>query len=80
METLIYVVSVSIINILCFFIGAKVGQKVSKGENIEIKSPVQIVKDYQEQKEIEEEMNKFKTISENIDNYDGTPIGQKKLE
>jgi len=80
MESLILVGIVSIGNILCFYFGAKIGQKVSKGENIEIKSPVQIVREHQEQKEVEEELNKFKVISENIDNYNGTPIGQKKLE
>ena len=37
METIILIISIGIMNILCFFIGAKIGQKVIKGE--EIKAP-----------------------------------------
>lgn len=71
----------SVFFILSFTIGAKVGQKISKGEEIEIKlpNPVQKVSEYIEKKETEKEQNKLEIIAENIDNYDGTGIGQKDI-
>lgn len=85
METILLMILlvavVGILCIVCFFIGAKVGQKVVKGETLEAPSlnPVKIYEDYKESKEAKLEQEKNKIISENIDNYDGTAIGQKKL-
>ena len=80
METLISVALISILNIVCFVIGARVGQKVVNKEPIKVMpNPVQAIKEHQERTEYDKEQEKFKVMSENIDNYDGTPYGQKEL-
>lgn len=82
---LVLILAVSALNIACFFIGAKVGQRVTKGENIELPSlnPVKAVKEHNEkkqaEKEAEREQERIRTIMENIENYDGTPYGQKDV-
>lgn len=68
--------------IISFILGAYVGQKVVKGENIEI-NPIKVIDEYKEEKKakekIAEEESKFDIMMNNIDNYDGTGIGQKDL-
>ena len=83
METIILVISIGIMNILCFFIGAKVGQKVVKGEDIKLPNPIKAIEETKEtwefKKEQEEENERLKIQLENIDNYNGTPLGQKDI-
>ena len=80
METLISVAIISVLNIVCFVIGAKVGQKVINREPIKMMpNPVQAIKEHQERVEYDKEQEVFKTIAENIDNYNGTPYGQKDI-
>lgn len=68
--------------IISFILGAYVGQKVVKGENIEI-NPIKVIDEYKEEKKtkekIAEEESKFDIMMSNIDAYDGTGIGQKDL-
>lgn len=82
-DTLILIISVGVMNILCFFIGAKVGQKVVKNEEITLPNPVKAIKEdiqtYTETKEAAKEQEKLETIAYNIDVYDGTSIGQKDI-
>ena len=58
--------------ILCFVIGAKVGQTVSKGEDIKLPAvnPMQ---------EAEMEQERLDTIMRNIESYDGTTRGQEDV-
>lgn len=83
METIILVLSIGIMNILCFFIGAKIGQKVIKGENIKLPNPIKIIEETKEswefKKEQEEERERFERQMDNINNYNGTPLGQKDI-
>lgn len=82
---IILILAVGALNIACFFIGAKVGQRVTKGESVELPSvnPIKAIKEHNEQKraekEAEREQKRIKTIKENIENYDGTPNGQKDV-
>ena len=71
----------SLSNIACFFIGAKVGQTVSKGETIETPTvnPLKAYREKKAQKEAEAEKNKIDTILRNIDNYNGTGYGQEEV-
>lgn len=68
-------------NVLSFYIGAKIGQAVSKGEKIELPviDPMKAYREKQEQKELDAEKNKVLAILENVDNYDGTAYGQKDV-
>ena len=84
METIILIISIGIINILCFFIGAKVGQKVVKGEEIKAPdisklNPMNIQKKREEKYEVEKEKSKLETILRNIERYDGTDTGQEDV-
>lgn len=71
----------SVSNIVCFVVGAKVGQKVSKGETIETPNlnPVKAYHEYQSQKEADRKQNRLDAIMRNIENYDGTGIGQEDV-
>lgn len=81
METILLILVVGVICVLCFYTGAKVGQKVVRGETIEtpLKSPLKVVSEIKETAEYKKEQEKLQTISDNIDNYDGTGIGQKDI-
>lgn len=65
----------------CFYFGAKVGQKVINKEELKIPNinPIKAVKEYKENRKIEDELDKMQIMSDNIDNYDGTGLGQKSL-
>lgn len=78
MEVLLMAVF-TVSNIICFMVGAKVGQKVSKGEEVKLPNPVKAIQQHQEQKEAKKEQDRFDTILRNIESYDGTSIGQKEV-
>ena len=79
LESLILIVSVGLMNVLCFLIGAKTGQKASKGEDITLPkiNPIEAVREYEETRQQKKEEDNFNTMLENIEVYDGTGIGQK---
>ena len=80
-DNIIMLLALGTLNIVCFFIGAKIGQKVVKGEEIkapEITIPTPI-KDYRKKKQAEAEQNKIDTIMHNIESYNGTSAGQKDV-
>lgn len=80
MEILL-VLTVGAMCIGCFVIGAKVGQKVVKGEDIELPNinPVEAWHEHQERKEAQKEQDRLEVLLQNIENYDGTAIGQKNV-
>lgn len=72
---------VGILNILCFLIGAKVGQKVDKGENINLPqiNPISIVQELRNKKKTEEMQEQIEAIMHNVEIYDGTSSGQRDV-
>ena len=72
---------VGTLNIVCFLIGAKVGQTVSKGKDIDVPTinPVKAYHEHLDRKEQEKEQKIVDALLHNIDNYDGTPNGQKDV-
>lgn len=80
MEVLLMAV-MALSNILCFLIGAKVGQKVTKGEEVQLPTvnPMEAYREHRENKEAERRQRELDTIMRNIDNYDGTPQGQEDV-
>lgn len=66
-------------NILCFLIGAKVGQKVVKGEEVQLPNPMEAYREHEARKEAERVKDKIDTIMRNIDSYDGTGYGQEDV-
>ncbi len=81
MEIALYITLTGIFNIACFFIGAKVGQTVSRGEKVEMPNvnPLKAHKENQSKKEMKREQEKLDTILRNIDRYDGTGRGQEDV-
>ena len=71
-----YSLCVGALCILSFTIGAVVGQRVIKNEPI-IQPPK--IETYRERSERRREAERNRIIAENIDNYDGTSLGQQKL-
>lgn len=69
---------VSGLNIVCFLIGAIVGQRVFERKPVVV-NPIKEIKEYKEEQEITKEEQRFKDIADNIDAYNGTSIGQKKI-
>ena len=84
METVSLILAVGLICALCFVLGAKVGQKVVRGEEIETPkisalNPLKMYEEHKEKEEVKKELNKMEIILENIERYDGTEAGQKDV-
>lgn len=81
MNNILLILVISIMNLLCFYFGAKIGQKVVRNEEIKpiIPNPIDAIEKRQEKLEQEKENEIIDTIMHNIDVYDGSPIGQKDI-
>ena len=84
MGTILLVLVIGMLCIVCFFVGARVGQKVVRGEEIKAPdisklNPMNIKKEREQKYEAEKEKNKLETILKNIERYDGTDAGQEDV-
>ena len=70
------------VNIACFVIGAKVGQKVVKGEDIKLPTinPMEAYREREQKREAQKEQDRLETIMRNIETYDGTGHGQEEVK
>lgn len=75
------ILAMGFVCVACFLAGAKLGQTVTKGEDIKLPSlnPVQAVRDHKSRREAEVELDRFNTIMQNIEKYNGTPYGQEDV-
>ena len=78
MEVLLLAVTAAS-NILCFVIGAIVGQKTARGHDVELPSVTKAYREHKTRKEADEKQSRYETILHNIDNYDGTSNGQREV-
>ena len=80
MEVLLIAV-IAASNVLCFVVGAKVGQTVAKGEKVELPSidPVKAIRDKKVKMEAYKEQDRIDIIWQNMENYDGTSSGQRDV-
>ena len=80
MEVLIYAV-IGLLNIVCFVVGAKVGQSIVKGKDVELPNlnPLQAIRENRAKREADKEQSKNDAILRNIDRYDGTSQGQEDV-
>lgn len=80
MEVLLILVA-GAVNVACFFIGAKVGQTVAKGETIKAPevNPVKAYNVSQAQKQAKKEADRLEVIMRNLESYDGTSQGQERV-
>ena len=67
--------------LLGFILGVKTGQRVQKGEEVQMPSlnPLSTIEKYERKKEENKEQEIMKINLENIDNYTGDGIGQKEI-
>jgi uncharacterized protein YneF (UPF0154 family) len=72
---------ISALNIVCFFTGAKVGQKVVRNEALETPNinPMKAYREKQSKKAAQEEQDKIDAIMRNIERYDGSAKGQEDI-
>lgn len=75
------VLTVGAMCIISFTVGAKIGQKVVKGEDIKLPTinPVEMYREHEERREAKKEQDRLDTILQNIESYDGTSAGQKDV-
>lgn len=81
METLALLFLFGIFIILSYTLGLKNGQKLKNEEEIKIPeiNPVKIVRNEIETFEQKKKQDVYDTMMANIDNYDGTGLGQKDI-
>jgi len=80
-DTIIICTIFGVFLLLSFVIGARVGQKIVKGEEVkvEVPNPIKAIERHLETARVEKEADKLSVMMENIDNYDGTDLGQKEI-
>lgn len=81
METIALLFLFGIFIILSYTLGLKNGQKLKNNEEIKIPeiNPVKIVRNEIETSEQKKKQDAYDTMMANIDNYDGTGLGQKDI-
>lgn len=77
----ITILAMGFVCVACFLVGAKLGQTVTKGEDINLPSfnPVEAVRNHQARKKAKVEQDRVSIILQNVDGYDGTDRGQKDV-
>ena len=77
----ITILSTGFLCIVCFIIGAKVGQTIVKGEKVEMPNldPFKAYREREARKENKIKQDKLNTVLRNIDRYDGTSKGQEDV-
>ena len=80
---LVLVVALSVLHtvghIFCLIIGVNIGQNIVQGKEVSIPNPVTAIKEYQEEKEQKEDEKRVRVMLENIENYNGTELGQRDV-
>lgn len=81
METIALLFLFGVFIILAYTLGLKNGQKLKNNEEIKIPeiNPVKIVRNEIETSKQKKKQDAYDTMMANIDNYDGTGLGQKDI-
>ena len=81
MTEVMLMVGTGFLSIVCFVVGAKIGQTIVKGEKIDTPNlnPFKAYKEKEARKEAEAKQDKLETVLRNIDRYDGTSKGQEDV-
>lgn len=81
MESVLIMLVMGAVNVVCFFIGAKVGQTAQRGADIKAPAinPVKAIKESESRKVAKAEQERIDTILHNIESYDGTERGQQDV-
>lgn len=78
---IVLVLAVGAMCVCCFMVGAKVGQTVSKGEDIKLPTvnPIEAYREHEQRKAAREEQDRIEAIMRNIEAYDGTADRQEDV-
>lgn len=78
---IIYILALTVSNIVCLMIGTKLGQKVVKGEEIKLPTvnPIEVIREHKDKQEARWEQDRINTILQNLEAYDGTANGQREV-
>ena len=81
METIALLFLFGVFIILAYTLGLKNGQKLKNDEEIKMPevNPIKIVRNEIDDFEQRKKQDVYDTIMANIDNYDGTGLGQKDI-
>ncbi len=81
MDIILIILTVGALNVVCFLIGAKIGQTVAKGDTVELPSvdPIKAIRERKDRKTARQKQDRLDTIMRNIERYDGTPQGQEEV-
>ena len=83
METIVICALFGIFILISFITGLSYGVKLRNNDKIETINPIKTlnnaIKNKKAQTKEEEKNQELETMLENIDNYDGTEIGQKEI-
>lgn len=81
-DTILLLFLFGIFIITAYTLGLKNGQRLKNNEEIKLPeiNPIKIVKNEIESFEEKKKQNAFETMMSNIDNYDGTGLGQKDID
>ena len=81
LDTILLLFLFGIFIIIAYTLGLKNGQKLKNNEEIKIPeiNPVKIVRNEIETFEQKKKQDAYDTMMANIDNYDGTGLGQKDI-
>ena len=81
MDVLLLIVA-GAVNLCCFAVGAKIGQTVVQGRDLELPrlpNPIVGVQRIRESRKADREQERMETILSNVERYDGTGMGQKDV-
>ena len=81
MESILTILATGFVCMVGFVMGAKLAQKVKKGEDIKTPTinPMKAYREHEAKKEEQMERNRMDTILRNIEAYDGTGKGQEDV-
>lgn len=81
METIILCTIFGVFILLAYTLGLRNGQKVSNNEEIKMPelNPVTVINKEIEKHEDKKKQEAYEIMMSNIDNYDGTGLGQKEI-
>jgi hypothetical protein len=81
METVIIIIAVGAMCIASFFVGAHVGNKVSKDEPIELPKadPMKVIRQKNERAAAKAKQAEVDAVLRNINRYNGTAEGQEDI-
>ena len=81
MEAILIMLITGALVIFSYTLGLKNGQKANNNIPIEIPklNPITIIEEHKENKEIEKKLKEIEIVLDNINNYDGTSLGQKEV-